>query len=84
MSGRFFDGREVKCHYWDGKTDYKVRSMNNLESQRNPVTNRRKNLEFWEVAGAERRGAENRGERKGRRERGEDRGTEKWIMIKIW
>ena len=24
MHGRFFDGRELKCFYWDGKTDYKV------------------------------------------------------------
>lgn len=24
MGGRFFDGRELKCFYWDGKIDYKV------------------------------------------------------------
>ena len=24
MNGRFFDGRELKCFYWDGKIDYKV------------------------------------------------------------
>ena len=23
MDGRFFDTRRLKCHYWDGKTDYK-------------------------------------------------------------
>jgi len=23
MGGRFFDGRELKCFYWDGKTDFK-------------------------------------------------------------
>ena len=24
MEGRFFDGRKLKCFYWDGKTDYKL------------------------------------------------------------
>ena len=24
MDGRFFDGREVECFYWDGETDYKL------------------------------------------------------------
>ena len=24
MNGRFFDGRQIKCYYWDGKTDYRV------------------------------------------------------------
>jgi hypothetical protein len=24
MNGRFFDGRALKCYYWDGKTDYKI------------------------------------------------------------
>lgn len=24
MNGRFFDLRQLKCFYWDGKTDYKV------------------------------------------------------------
>jgi len=24
MNGRFFDGRQIKCFFWDGKTDYKV------------------------------------------------------------
>ena len=23
MEGRFFDGRKLKCFYWDGKTDYR-------------------------------------------------------------
>lgn len=23
MNDRFFDGRKLKCFYWDGKTDYK-------------------------------------------------------------
>ena len=30
MNGRFFDGREIKCHYWDGKTDYKVRDRDDI------------------------------------------------------
>ncbi len=25
MNGRFFAGRELRCFYWDGKTDYRVR-----------------------------------------------------------
>ena len=24
MNGRFFDGRKLKCYFWDGKTDFKV------------------------------------------------------------
>ena len=24
MNGRFFDGREIKGYYWDGKTDYRI------------------------------------------------------------
>jgi len=24
MNGRFFDGREIKATFWDGKTDYRV------------------------------------------------------------
>lgn len=24
MDGRFFNGRELKCFYWDGKTNYRV------------------------------------------------------------
>lgn len=24
MDGRFFDGRKLRCFFWDGKTDYKV------------------------------------------------------------
>ncbi|CDW88320.1 rna binding domain protein [Stylonychia lemnae] len=24
MNGRFFDGRQLKCYFWDGKTDYRV------------------------------------------------------------
>lgn len=23
MNGRFFDGREIECDYWDGETDFK-------------------------------------------------------------
>lgn len=23
MDGRFFDGRQLKCFFWDGKTDYR-------------------------------------------------------------
>ncbi len=23
MNGRFFDGRQIQCDYWDGETDYK-------------------------------------------------------------
>jgi len=25
MNGRYFAGRELRCFYWDGKTDYRVR-----------------------------------------------------------
>lgn len=24
MNGRFFDGRQIKCYFWDGKTDFRV------------------------------------------------------------
>ena len=24
MHDRFFDGRQLKCYYWDGKIDFKV------------------------------------------------------------
>ena len=24
MNGRFFDGRQIKAYYWDGKTDYRI------------------------------------------------------------
>jgi hypothetical protein len=24
MNGRFFDGREIECAYWDGETNYKT------------------------------------------------------------
>ena len=30
MEGRFFDGRKLRCFYWDGKTDYKL----NRETQK--------------------------------------------------
>jgi len=23
MNGRYFDGREIECAYWDGETNYK-------------------------------------------------------------
>jgi hypothetical protein len=23
MNKRFFDGRELRCYFWDGKTDYR-------------------------------------------------------------
>lgn len=23
MNGRFFDGRQIICEYWDGETDFK-------------------------------------------------------------
>lgn len=24
LNGRFFDGRQLVCEYWDGETDYKL------------------------------------------------------------
>jgi len=24
MNGRYFDTRQLKCFYWDGKTDFKI------------------------------------------------------------
>ena len=24
MNGRFFDGRQLKAYFWDGKTDYRL------------------------------------------------------------
>ena len=24
MNGRYFDGREIECAYWDGETNYKT------------------------------------------------------------
>lgn len=34
MNGRFFDGREINCHYWDGKTDYRVIRENREQEQK--------------------------------------------------
>lgn len=31
MNGRFFDGREIKCGFWDGKTDYRIARESNEE-----------------------------------------------------
>ena len=35
MNNRFFDGRELKCFFWDGKTDYrKARETKEDEERR--------------------------------------------------
>ena len=35
MSDRFFDGRKLKCYFWDGKTDYKkVQESNDVLQDR--------------------------------------------------
>jgi HIV Tat-specific factor 1 len=31
MNGRFFDAREIRCEYWDGKTDYRLAKESNEE-----------------------------------------------------
>jgi len=33
MNGRFFDGREIKSYYWDGKTDYRKAKESNEQIQ---------------------------------------------------
>jgi hypothetical protein len=32
MNGRWYDERQLKCYYWDGKTDYKA-VKESLETQ---------------------------------------------------
>jgi len=35
MNNRFFDGRQIKCFYWDGKTDYmKIKESEEEENKR--------------------------------------------------
>ena len=35
MDGRYFDSRQLKCHFWDGKTDYKqVRESEDVIQER--------------------------------------------------
>lgn len=35
MNGRFFDGREIECFYWDGETNYKLhREATEVEDKR--------------------------------------------------
>ena len=35
MNDRFFDGRKLKCYFWDGKTDYKkVQESNDVLQER--------------------------------------------------
>lgn len=34
MDGRFLNGKELKCFYWDGKTNYRVVKDTNTDLQR--------------------------------------------------
>ena len=34
FDGRFFDGRQLECTYWDGETDYTVKEKAEDEEQR--------------------------------------------------
>lgn len=34
MDGRFFDGRKLRCFYWDGKTDYRLADETKEEAEK--------------------------------------------------
>ena len=34
MNKRFFDGRELECFYWDGKTDYRKHKETKEDEER--------------------------------------------------
>jgi hypothetical protein len=35
MNGRFFDGRQLRCFYWDGTTDYnKIGESKEIQERR--------------------------------------------------
>ena len=34
MNNRFFDARQLKCYFWDGKTDFRARESEDVEKMR--------------------------------------------------
>ncbi len=49
MNGRYFNTRKLTCHYWDGRTDYRVGSALIL---RKPGRTRRMRIRELKILGS--------------------------------